>query len=327
MGERDSGTERQPLPGARLDDLDLHLVRRHIATAIERRGYEGPTEPRDYLHRYHCLTGSGSATVPTLAGILTFTPEPDRWMSAAGIDIAQFQGDHAHSTDLQFSRQIRGPIVDVIDRTVELLWARSDHRYRLEGTERIEEHAYAPVVLRELTVNALCHRDWSYTGSLVRIQIFPNCIEWVTPGGLPPGVTVDTLRTAQVSRNPAIAQLLYHAGQVEKFGMGVDTVLDILSEWGCDPPVLRDDGHFFTFRVWGKPLSPHELPDDPYLTSRQQRVLAELDQRRVCTSADLARALGEPRRNIQRDLQALIAAGLVVTEGSTTRSRYRRART
>jgi hypothetical protein len=65
-------------------------VRRYIATAIEQRGYAGPTEPRDHRHRYYCLTGSGSETVPALAGVMTVTPASDRGMSVAGIDIAQF---------------------------------------------------------------------------------------------------------------------------------------------------------------------------------------------------------------------------------------------
>lgn len=325
MTDTISITERQPVYGARLDHLDLNLVRRHIATAIERRGYDGPTDPYDYLKRYHCLTETTEGVVPTLVGLLAFAPEPDLWINAAGIDIAQFSGLHPRSTDLVFSKQVRGPIVEVIDRTIELLWARSEHRYRLEGAERIEEHAYALVVLRELTVNALCHRDWSFGGSLVRIQMFPTCIEWVTPGGLPLGVTVDTLRIAQVSRNPALAQILYHAGQVEKFGMGIDTVLDILSEWGCDPPVLRDDAHFFTFRVWGKPLSVDLADTHPYLTARQQRILAEIDRRRICTSTEIATALDEPRRNIQRDLRTLGSLGLIVADGGTSRCRYRRS--
>jgi len=41
------------------------------------------------------------------------------------------------------------------------------------------------VALRELTVNAVAHRDWSYSGAYIRIQMFPDCIEWISPGGFP----------------------------------------------------------------------------------------------------------------------------------------------
>jgi predicted HTH transcriptional regulator len=216
----------------------------------------------------------------------------------------------------------------MITRAVDLLWTRSEHRYRLQGAERIEEHAYNLTVIRELTVNALCHRSWDLAGSMARIEMHPDCVRWVTPGGLPPGVTVETLRVAQVSRNPALAQILHHAGQVEKFGMGVDTVLDILSTWGCDPPIYRDDRTFFTFQVSAKPLGdPASTAQARDLTPRQERILEEIGRRRAASSAEIADTLGEARRNVQRDLQTLLKAGLVHVDGPTVRSRYRLART
>ncbi len=319
-------TERRPVAGSRIEDLDLDLVRRHIRTAVERRGYEGTGDPLAYLQRYHCLGPDGDGLRPTIAGLLVFAGEPDRWLDTAGVDIAQFSGPNAHSTAMVFSRQIRGPIIDVINRTVDLLWARSEHRYRLEGAERVEEHAFNTTVLRELTVNTLCHRDWGLAGSIARIEMHPGFIRWVTPGGLPAGVTVENIRVAQVSRNPALAQLLYHGGLVEKFGMGIDTVLDTLASMGCEPPIYHDDATFFTFQVFARPLSAVAGSDDQILTTRQERLLAEIGGRRAATSADLAAAIGEARRNVQRDLQILLKLGLLQMDGPTSRARYRLAR-
>lgn len=319
-------TERRPVRGTQIDDLDLDLVRRHIRTAIERRGYEGPSDPIAYLQRYHCLAGDGDTLRPTIAGLLVFAVEPDRWLDTAGVDIAQFSGPHAHSTALVFSRQIRGPIIDVINRTVDLLWARSEHRYRLEGAERVEEHAFNTTVLRELTVNTLCHRDWGLAGAIARIELHPGFIRWVTPGGLPAGVTVENIRVAQVSRNPALAQLLYHGGLVEKFGMGIDTVLDTLATMGCEPPIYHDDATFFTFQVFARPLRDLDSGGELILSARQERLLAEIGGRRAATSAELASAIGEARRNVQRDLQTLLRLGLIQMDGPTSRARYRLTR-
>jgi predicted HTH transcriptional regulator len=320
-------TERRIVPDARFEDLDLDLVRRHIRTAVERRGYEGTTEPIEYLQRYHCLVRDEGGLRPTIVGMLAFAAEPDRWLDTAGIDIAQFSGPGAHSTALVFSRQIRGPIVDVINRTVDLLWARTEHRIRLEGAERVEESAYNITVLRELTVNTLCHRDWALAGSIARIEIHPEFIRWITPGGLPPGVTVENIRVAQVSRNPGLAQMLYHGGMVEKFGLGIDTVLDILASLGCDPPIYHDDTNFFTFQVWGRSMGlARQAEEPPGLTLRQERILAELRSRRVATSAEIAGAIGAARRNVQRDLNVLLKHGLVHMDGPSSRARYRALR-
>jgi len=321
-------TERQLVPGALLSDINLNLVRNHIDTAIKRRGYDGPTEPEEYLVEHGCLLrDDGEALTPTLAGIVAFGREPHRHVSVCGIDIAQFSGPRPNTTDLVLSRQIRGDLMSIIDRAVELLWARSEHRTHIISTERVEEHAYPLVVLRELTVNAVVHRDWSYAGTYIRIQIFPDRIEWISPGGFPGrapnGVSLETLLHAQVSRNPALAQILYHSGRVESFGMGIDTTLAALQDLGCRMPEVFDNGDIFLFRVWGKQLNGVDNTQSTNLTPRQRRIVAELTARGSCSSAELQDALDENVRNIQRDLRELMGRGMIIAEGATSNRTYR----
>jgi predicted HTH transcriptional regulator len=324
-------TERQLIPGARLSDINLNLVRDHIDTAIKRRGYDGPIEPEEYLVEHGCLLRDDSGVLtPTLAGIVAFGREPHRHVSVCGIDIAQFSGPRPNTTDLVLSRQIRGDLMSIIDRAVDLLWARSEHRTHIISTERVEEHAYPLVVLRELTVNAVVHRDWSYAGTYIRIQIFPDRIEWISPGGFPGrapnGVSLETLLHAQVSRNPALAQILYHSGRVESFGMGIDTTLVALQDLGCRMPEVFDNGDIFLFRVWGKQLNEIDSARPINLTLRQRRIIAELTARGSCSSAELQDALGENVRNIQRDLRELMSDGVIIAEGATSNRTYRLVR-
>jgi ATP-dependent DNA helicase RecG len=324
-------TERQSLPGALLSDINLNLVRDHIDTAIKRRGYDGPTEPEEYLIEYGCLFRDDDGTlIPTLAGIVTFGRDPHRHVNVCGIDIAQFSGPRPNTTDLVLSRQIRGDLMSIIDRAVDLLWARIEHRTHIVSTERVEEHSYPLVVLRELTVNAVVHRDWSYSGTYIRIQMFPDRIEWISPGGFPGrapnGVSLETLLHAQVSRNPALAQILYHSGRVESFGMGIDTTLAALQELGCRMPEVFDNGDIFLFRVWGKQLNGTSVAHPTNLTPRQRRIVATLTARGSCSSAELQEALGENVRNIQRDLRELIGQEVVVAEGATSNRTYRLVR-
>ncbi|NCC33271.1 MAG: hypothetical protein EOM24_14830, partial [Chloroflexia bacterium] len=186
--------------------------------------------------------------------------------------------------------------------------------------------AYPMAVLRELTVNAVVHRDWSYAGSYIRIQMFPDRIEWISPGGFAgrmTNLTVESLVYAQVSRNPAIAQVLYHAGKVESFGMGIDTVLRALHENQCVKPELFENGDIFLFRVWGKPLRQERQPALAALTPRQRRIVTEISVRGACTSTDLQQALNEHVRTIQRELKALLDHQILVAEGTTSDRRYR----
>lgn len=330
MSDISRRTERQSIAGALLIDINLNSVRDHIDTAIKRRGYSGPTEPEEYLIEHGCLLHNDDGTLtPTLAGIVAFGREPHRYVSACGIDIAEFSGPQPNTTGLVFSRQIRGDLMAIIDRAVDLLWARTEHMTHIVGTERVEEHAYPLVVLRELTVNAVVHRDWGYSGSYIRIQIFPDRIEWISPGGFPgrapKGVSLETLLYAQVSRNPALAQILYHSGRVESFGMGIDTTLSALQELGCRTPEVFDNGDIFLFRVWGKQLHVTNEVLSLDINSRQRRIVVEITARGSCSSAQLQEVLGENVRNIQRELRDLMSKGIIIAEGATSNRTYRLA--
>jgi predicted HTH transcriptional regulator/CheY-like chemotaxis protein len=322
----DPGTtiERQLIPGVQLDDLNLNQVRDHIATAIELRGYDGPTDPLEYLRRYGCVVESElEVFVPTLIGVLAFTAEPDRWLGAAGIDIASFKGRRPNSGDISFHKEVRGNIFQQIDRAVDLLWAITEHGYRIDVAQRVEEHAFPIAVIREATINALCHRHWGYAGSLVRIQKFRDRIEWISPGGLPLGVTIENLRTAQVSRNRDLAQILYHGGYVERFGMGIDTVLDTLAALGSEPPAFHDDGHFFTLCVWSKVINNVPESLSTAMSERYAAIMKLVRQRGSVTLSDIEAILqGVTRRTIQRSLQELVDQGQLRAVGATSKRSY-----
>src|SRR3954468_5724360 len=126
MHDRVQTTDSIPVPGAQLTHLNIVWVQQHITAAQERGRYAGPPDPIEYLVQQQCVVDVGGALVPTLAGILVFAGDPERWLpGTSGIDLAQFSGPDPRSTTLSFFEQIRGPIFTAIERTVELLWARS----------------------------------------------------------------------------------------------------------------------------------------------------------------------------------------------------------
>lgn len=120
MSDISQTTERQPVPGARFDDLNLNLVREHIETAIKRRAYTGPTEPREYLLEHGCVIPDSNGTLlPTLAGIVCFARDPHHRVSVCGIDVAQFSSSNPNTADLVLSRQIRGDLFTIIDKAID----------------------------------------------------------------------------------------------------------------------------------------------------------------------------------------------------------------
>lgn len=321
MYQAETSADGHPVPGATIDDLDMTMIQRHIANARERGRLIGPNEPVAFLQRHHGVVEVGRQLVPTVAGLLMFTEEPERWLDANGVDVAQFRSDRPRLPDVTFIERVRGALPAVIDRTTQLLWDRTEHGFRFEGAQRIERHAYPQIVLRELTVNAIAHRLWSIGGSRVRINIHPGQITWISPGELPEGISVEQLLDIQYSRNPHMVQLLYQAGYIEGFGLGLDSVFDALREAGASPPAFYSGAHTFTVTVQSAPMTDAE-PKEESSEERQQRIITMIRQRGPLSISDIEAVIHTHRRTIQRDLRDLTAQGLLAVTGATTNRRY-----
>lgn len=306
--------DRQPVPGITIDDFDLDLVSATMLAGQESSRYSGPRDIRAYLVRFGGVTDAATLQ-PTVAGVLAFTHEPERWLTASGIDIAIYRSDQTSPTQSRV-RQMRGSIFDIIDSTVAILQDECTIG-RMEGARVVNELDTPLAVLRELTTNAVVHRDLSLFGSQVRIQVFPRYIEWISPGGLPTNITIATLLTAQFSRNPCLAQFLFHRAYIEKFGMGLDLVIETMRRERLGSPEFHDDTHSFRVRVPRKLFLATHIPDLSTPEGRIDAILGLFQERSAWRQRELLERLQIPRSTLQRDLDVLVQQQRLVARGAT----------
>jgi len=92
---------------------------------------------------------------------------------------------------------------------------------KVVGFRRREVTEYPYEAVREAVCNAVCHRDYTMTGSAVRVMVFDDRIEVNSPGGLPPSVTIQNIERKHVLRNTLLANFLYDIFYIEKWGAGI----------------------------------------------------------------------------------------------------------
>jgi predicted HTH transcriptional regulator len=312
--------ERELVPGVTLDDLDISQITHIIQNARELGRYEGTDNVLDYLERYHGIEHVDGQIVPTVAGVLAFAREPDRWLTFSGIDVGLFGSAQTLPTRSRV-QQVRGPIFTVIDQAVELL-KQVCTTMRLEGARLVPELDTPIIVLRELTTNAVVHRDLGIVGSQVRLHVYPNTIEWSSPGGLPAGITVETLLTAQYARNPNLAQFLYHAGYIERFGMGLDAVIEALRINTMGDPEFYDDRHSFRVRIRRATAQEPTAPNLSTPEGRAQAIMEIFSRQKAWRQNELQQHLNIPRSTLQRDLVDLVRQGRLTAQGATRNRIY-----
>jgi predicted HTH transcriptional regulator len=112
--------------------------------------------------------------------------------------------------------------------------------------EYIED--YPEVVLRELLINAIAHRDYSRQ-QIIEIRKYPNYIEFESPGHFPQGIDESNYLRKTNPRNPAIMDVLREINYAEKAGSGFDKVFTALLSKGKRLPQPVQSEHSIVFRV------------------------------------------------------------------------------
>jgi ATP-dependent DNA helicase RecG len=170
----------------------------------------------------------------TVGGLLVFGINPQRIFHNASISFAHFLGNTI-SEELIDKKNIEGSLPDQVQAALQIIKNNILTPSSILETRRDERIKYPDKVFRELIVNACVHRNYSITGSRIRIFMFHNRIEFMSPGKLPNTVTIDKLRFGvSYSINPVIVKFMENLRYIDKLGRGLPMVYQEAKKLGKD---------------------------------------------------------------------------------------------
>jgi len=110
----------------------------------------------------------------------------------------------------------------------------------LNGIKRAEKPEYPIEAIREAVINAVAHRDYSITGSAIRLFMFRDRLEIYSPGGLPDTLTIESIKLKQFARNQTIMSYLAGYNYTEQRGKGIIKMIEAMLNAGLPEPVFQD---------------------------------------------------------------------------------------
>lgn len=188
--------------------------------------------------------------------------------------------------------------------------------FKIEKLERKEIPEYPTKVIREALVNALAHRDY-FSKDATQINIFDDRIEFLNPGTLPNGLSIQILGTLSIARNPLTYRLMRDIGLVEGLATGIPRIRSELKSAGFPQPRFEELGSFFRVTIYNKNWLDHSE-----LNERQKRVLAYLEKNHSITTTTLKKLTGVSNPAAVADLNKLTLKGLVKKIGKTRGAYY-----
>lgn len=205
-------------------------------------------------------------------------------------------------------------ILEVYKKSLEVF--RDYYRYEvIEGFERKNVEKIPEAAFREAIANGLIHRMWD-VNSHIRISMFDNYIDIVSPGGLPSGISEEEYLNGKTSvlRNRNLANVFYRLGFVEIFGTGITRVKQLYESSFVKPRFEVSEN---TIKI--------ELPvfeDISDLTDDEHLVLKALSKTVLKSISEIVPSTPFGKSKVSSLLKILEKKGVVLIQGKGRSTKY-----
>lgn len=315
--------ESQVLKDATIEDLDVARIEGY---QVHHTGIASDGGAELLLAR-GCLAKVRSKLRPTVAGMLLFGLEPQRWLRSAEITCVRYPG--VTMSDDFFREDIRGVLSDQIRRAEAFVSANMRQGMRIRGLAREDTPEYPISVVREAIVNAVAHRDYSIRGDGIRVLMFSDRLEVYSPGRLPGHVTVENIVEERYSRNEAVVQVLSEMGFIERLGYGIDRMISVCQSEGLPQPLFVETAAGFKVTIFGHgpnligAAPPASLFAHMQLNPRQELALGFLQENRRITNRDYQQLCPDTSpETLRRDFADLVDRGILLKIGEKRATYY-----
>lgn len=194
---------------------------------------------------------------------------------------------------------------------------------------RIDTRDYPEVAVREALLNTLVHRDYSFRASTL-ISIYDDRIEFVSIGGLLPGLELDDLMMGvSVCRNPHLANVFYRLQLIEAYGTGMKKIMGAYANALVQPKIKTTNNAFkiilpnvnFTPKA-AEVHKDFEKAADLDLDSNEEKVLQFLREHLMITRKETQTLLEVSQSTAGRILKAMVDSGQIKQIGGSRTTRY-----
>lgn len=241
--------DRRVCASATTNDLDLVALR----DALQRMNI---FDPQRGIDDYLSDTQSLSPFVPPLCGrdsltgqlrprnfaMLLFGRQVQAHVPGAYSLVSIYPGQDRSEPHAE-RHELDGTIIDQARRATDILGVHSYIAFDKTNERSPNAVKYPRQALTEAMVNALAHRDYELHDP-TRTTVFSNRIEIISPGALPSGVKLETLREGKAApkwRNQSLAWFLSRLQLAQAEGQGIPTIIRSMKEEGCPAPLFDAD--------------------------------------------------------------------------------------
>lgn len=205
-------------------------------------------------------------------------------------------------------------VLEIYEKSLEVF--RDYYQYEIiQGSDRKKMEKIPEAAFREAIANALIHRAWDVE-SQIRVLMFEDRVEVVSPGGLPFGITAEEYLSGRLSvlRNRNLANVFYRLGFVEIFGTGITRIKQLYEESLIKPDFEISEN---TIKI----LLP-VIENNLNLTEDERIVYRILSRTMLKPISEIAPYVSFGKSKTTQLLKDMVQKGVITVEGKGRGTKY-----
>lgn len=206
-----------PIPGTSVSDIDLDYFRDFFRKRFDRDLDDQELSITQVLSNMRLLNDRRL----TISGALLFANDPTPLVPTFHIKVVCYPGNDIHVSQYTESSDVHGRIQMQFEQALAFVLRnlRKEQQGQSVNSEGIFE--IPRIVFEELLANAIIHRDY-FVSAPIRIFVFDDRVEIISPGHLPNNLTLDNIRSGNSNiRNPILASYATKVLPYRGLGSGI----------------------------------------------------------------------------------------------------------
>ena len=225
------------------------------------------------------------------------------------------------NTSFLDSKEFTGSILRQLDDAYSYLMLNNRNNAEFKGLERVEHYSYPQEALREALLNALVHRDYAFSGSII-ININESQIEFISLGGLLPGLSAEDIQNGiSQPRNPKLAEVFHRLRLIESYGTGIRRIFTLYRDCEKKPEIIVTP-NTFKLILPNRNYYSTDKSEEKALNDQQRTILQHIERNGAITEETVQKLLGVKRTRAYVILKEMRDSGLIVVQGRGQNKKY-----
>lgn len=245
------------------------------------------------------------------------------------IKVAVFEDNE--NTKFQAHREFTGSIFQQLENAFAFLMLCNQNPSNFSGLTRNDNWDYPEAAIREALLNAIIHRDYSYSGSII-INVNKQAIEFISLGGLLPGLSLEDIQLGiSQPRNAKLAEIFHRLKFIESYGTGIRRIFALYKDCYVKPKITVTQ-HAFKITLPNlnynnnhpsiKLVAEKQAPYSYYPNAQQQKILSYVQEHGKISDEELQELLDVKRTRAYLIAKEMLDKNLLAVHGRGIKKYY-----